>query len=293
MYRLIKAEMFKLSKNKTFKVLCIVAIILSIITIVMTLIMTEDHLIKSLGNIPEDQKMIQLEQIKLLASKSGFNPGKIGVQVDGVKDMFNITTVELFHISFEKGILEVLIGILVAAFLAKEYSEGTIKNILAYGKKRSHYYISKWIAITLGTTIIMAITVGLATIINIIINGWGEPFEIIQLMGMLKTFGAAVIVNSAVVAIIMLIATLVKSNGATIGISVAIFVGIPLFTSFLYGKIDWFDNLYELTLLYNVAIVTAISANSTDVIKAIMISLVTLVAALGCGIAVFNKQDIK
>ena len=47
MYRLIKAEIFKLFKNKTFKVLCIVAIILSIITIVMTSIMTEDFFIKA------------------------------------------------------------------------------------------------------------------------------------------------------------------------------------------------------------------------------------------------------
>ncbi|MBU3108732.1 ABC transporter permease subunit [Clostridium gasigenes] len=293
MYRLIKAELFKLFKNKTFKVLCIVAIILSIIVIAMTSIITEDFLLKALGDIPQEQKVIQLEQIRGASSEAIFTPGQLGFHVSGAKDMFNITTIELFHTAFGVGAIEILIGVLVAAFLAKEYSEGTIKNILAYGKKREHYYIAKWIAITVAAAIIMAITVGLATIINIIINGWGEPFKIIQLMGMLKTFGAAVIVNSAVVAIIMLIATLVKSNGATIGISVAIFVGIPLFTSFLYGKIDWFDNLYELTLLYNVAIVTAISANSTDVIKAIMISLVTLVAALGCGIAVFNKQDIK
>lgn len=293
MYRLIKAELFKLFKNKTFKVLCIVAIILSIIVIAMASIITEDFLLKALGDIPQEQKMIQLEQIRGASSEAIFTPGQLGFHVSGAKDMFNITTIELFHTAFGVGVIEILIGVLVAAFLAKEYSEGTIKNILAYGKKREHYYIAKWIAITVGTAIIMAILVGLSTSVNVIINGWGEPFEIIQLVAMLKTFGAAIIVNSAIVVIVMLVATLVKSNGATIGISVAIFIAIPLFTSFLYGKFDWFDKLYELTIFYNTAVVTSINGAEADIFKSIMIAVVTLVVGLGCGITVFKRQDIK
>lgn len=293
MYRLIKAELFKLFKNKTFKVLCIVAILLSIIVISMKSIITEDFLLKSLGDMPQEQKMIQLEQIRVLSSDSIFQPGQLGFKVNGAKDIFNITAIELFHTSFGVGVIEILIGVLVAAFLAKEYSEGTIKNILAYGKKREDYYLAKWIAITVGTAIIMAILVGLSTSVNVIINGWGEPFEVIQLVEMLKIFGAAVIVNSAIVAIVMLVGTIVKSNGVTIGISVAIFIAIPIFTSFLYGKFDWFDKIYELTLFYNSAVVTSINSVGSDMLKAIMIASVTLIVGLGCGITVFKRQDIK
>ena len=108
-----------------------------------------------------------------------------------------------------------------------------------------------------------------------------------------KTFVASVIAGSAVAALAMIIATLVKSNGATIGITVAIFIGIPTLAGFLYGIYPWLDRVYELLPFYNSALATSIKAGNGDLLRSVIISLVTIAISLFVGIKIFKSQDIK
>lgn len=290
MLRMLRAEFYKMFKSKGFKVLCITAILLGLLNVVMNNVINEEFLSKSLGTqVSEEQMDAMLNN----NSDEIISPGSLGFHTNGAKDPFNITAVEAFHGSFGSGIMEILIAVLVGTMVSKEYSEGTIKNTLAYGKNRTSFYIAKFINIIAGSAIIMAIMTGVATIGIIITKGWGEQFKFTQLINIAETFLGAVVVFGAVAAIIMLISTLVKSNGATIGISVVLFILLPTMAGFLYGAYDWFDKLYELSLFYNSALVTAIKASSQDIFRATVIGLATMFIALGAGITVFKVQDIK
>ena len=293
MLKAIQAELYKLFKNRTFKVLIFVTVLLSSMTIVMCSSVFDQILSDSLGNMPEDQKQALIEQTESISeSDSVVTPGQLGVHLEA-KDIMNPTAIEVYHSSFGSGVIEILIGILVAALMAKEYSQGTIKNFLAYGKKREEFYLAKFIAIVVGVAIILEIITILPTIASTIMNGWGQAFEFSQLLGMIKTFIASLIASSAVAALAMVIATLVKSNGATIGITVAIFIGVPTFAGFLYGIYPWFDRLYEVLPFYNSALATSIKAGNGDLLRSILIATVTIVISLFAGIRVFKSQDIK
>lgn len=293
MLKAIQAELYKLFKNRTFKVLIFVGILLSTLVIVMCSSVFEQTLSDSLGNMPEDQKQVIIEQMESISkSDSVVTPGQLGVQLQA-KDIMNPTALEVYHSSFGSGVIEILTGILVAALMAKEYSQGTIKNFLAYGKKREEFYLAKFIAIVVAIAIILAVMTILPTIAVTIMNGWGQAFEISQLLGMIKTFVASLIASSAVAALAMIIATLVKSNGATIGITVAIFIGIPTFAGFLYGIYPWFDRVYEVLPFYNSALASSIKAGNGDLLRSVVIALITIAISLFVGIRVFKAQDIK
>lgn len=293
MLKAIQAELYKLFKNRTFKVLIFVTVLLSSMTIVMCSPVFDQILSDSLGNMPEDQKQIFMEQMTSISESDEIvTPGQLGVQLQG-GDIMNPTAIEVYHSSFGSGVIEILIGILVAALMAKEYSQGTIKNFLAYGRKRGEFYLAKFIAIVVGVAIILAVMTILPTIASTIMNGWGQAFEFSQVLGMIKTFIASLIASSAVATLAMLIATLVKSNGATIGITVAIFIGVPTFAGFLYGIYPWFDRLYEVLPFYNSALATSIKAGNGDLLRSILIATVTIVISLFAGIRVFKSQDIK
>lgn len=293
MLKAIQAELYKLFKNRTFKVLIFVTVLLSSMTIVMCSSVFEQILSDSLGNMPEDQKQALIEQTESISeSDSVVTPGQLGVHLEA-KDIMNPTAIEVYHSSFGSGVIEILIGILVAALMAKEYSQGTIKNFLAYGKKREEFYLAKFIAIVVGVAIILEIITILPTIASTIMNGWGQAFEFSQLLGMIKTFVASLIASSAVAALAMVIATLVKSNGATIGITVAIFIGVPTFVGFLYGIYPWFDRVYEVLPFYNSALATSIKAGNGDLLRSVVISLITISISLFAGIKIFKAQDIK
>lgn len=293
MLKAIQAELYKLFKNRTFKVLICVAVLLSTLTVVMCSSVFEKILNDSLGNMPQDQKEVLMEQLTSMSeSEAIVTPGQLGIQLQA-KDMMNPTSIEVYHASFGSGVIEIIIGILVGALIAKEYSQGTIKNFLAYGKRREEFYLAKFVSMVIAVTIILAVMTILPTIVVTLMNGWGKAFEISQLLGMIKTFVASVIAGSAVAALVMIIATLVKSNGATIGITVAIFIGIPTLAGFLYGIYPWFDRVYEVLPFYNSALATSIKAGNGDLLRSVIISLVTIAISLFVGIKIFKSQDIK
>ena len=293
MLKAIQAELYKLFKNRTFKVLICVAVLLSTLTVVMCSSVFEKILNDSLGNMPQDQKEVLMEQLTSMSeSEAIVTPGQLGIQLQA-KDMMNPTSIEVYHASFGSGVIEIIIGILVGALIAKEYSQGTIKNFLAYGKRREEFYLAKFVSMVIAVTIILAVMTILPTIVVTLMNGWGQAFEISQLLGMIKTFVASVIAGSAVAALAMIIATLVKSNGATIGITVAIFIGIPTLARFLYGIYPLFDRVYEVLPFYNSALATSIKAGNGDLLRSVIISLVTIAISLFVGIKIFKSQDIK
>lgn len=293
MLKAIQAELYKLFKNRTFKVLICVAVLLSTLTVVMCSSVFEKILNDSLGNMPQDQKEVLMEQLTSMSeSEAIVTPGQLGIQLQA-KDMMNPTSIEVYHASFGSGVIEIIIGILVGALIAKEYSQGTIKNFLAYGKRREEFYLAKFVSMVIAVTIILAVMTILPTIVLTLMNGWGQAFEISQLLGMIKTFVASVIAGSALSALAMIIATLVKSNGATIGITVAIFIGIPTLARFLYGIYSWFDRVYEVLPFYNSALATSIKAGNGDLLRSVIISLVTIAISLFVGIKIFKSQDIK
>ena len=293
MLKAIQAELYKLFKNRTFRVLVVVGILLSTLTIVMCSPVFDNILNDSLGDMPQEQKDALMQQMTSMSDSDAIvTPGQLGIQLQA-KDMMNPTSIEVYHASFGSGIMEILIGILVAALIAKEYSQGTIKNFLAYGKRREEFYLAKFVAMIVGIAIISAVMTILPTIVVTIMNGWGESFEFSQVLGMIKTFVVSVVASSAVAAIAMVIATLVKSNGATIGITVAIFIGVPTFGGFLYGIYTWFDRVYEVLPFYNSALATSIKAGNGDLLRSLLIALVTIAISLFAGIRIFKAQDIK
>ena len=293
MLKAIQAELYKLFKNRTFKVLIFVTILLSTLTIVMCSPVFDNIINDSLGDLPQEQKDALMQQMTSMSDSDAIvTPGNLGIQLNA-KDVMNPTTIEVYHASFGSGVMEILIGILVAALIAKEYSQGTIKNFLAYGKKREEFYLAKFVSMIVAIAIISAVMTILPTVVVTMMNGWGQEFEFSQVLGMVKTFVVSLTASSAVVALVMIIATLVKSNGATIGITVAVFIGVPTFAGFLYGIYPWFDKIYEVLPFYNSALATSIKAGNGDLLRALLIALVTIVISLFAGVTIFKAQDIK
>ncbi|WP_461204756.1 ABC transporter permease subunit [Clostridium sp. DL1XJH146] len=299
MLRLLRAEIYKLFRNRAFIILCIIALGFGILNFGMTkLVSSEDFIRSSLSNMSEEEKDVAIEQLKL-ATEVGttedttiITPGRIGSTAQ-VKDIFNPKAKESFHSGFGQGTIEILLTILIAALVAKEYSSGTIKNMLAYGKKRRDYYLSKFLASSIGAVILLGITVFSNLILSSLVFPWGGAFDFYEFIYIVKIFGTALIVVMAMISLMMLLASILKSSGATIGIGISIFVLLPTVIAFLYGRYTWFDKIFESTVSYNYALATAAYSTNNDIIKAITISLITIIISLIAGISIFNKQDIK
>ena len=288
MGRIIKSELFKLIKNKTFIILCCICIVFGGLTAFMSSDIMKDAMTTAMGEMtPEQQAMMEN-----MAPKEDqlVTPGSMGIQM-AAEDMMNPTIKEIFHTSFGSGVIEILIGVLIAGILVKEYTQGTIKNTLAYGVSRKKFYFAKFISSVISITIFMFIITGIATLGSMIFVG--EGIGTTEFIEMLTTFGSAVLAASSVSAIMMLIGIFTKSTAAVIGSAVGIFMLLPNLIGMLYGKMEWFDKIFELTPYYNLSAATSVYADNSDKLLTVGISMVTIIIFMAIGSVVFEKQDIK
>lgn len=298
MLRLLKAELFKLRKSKPFMVLCIIAVVIACINIVGTkLVSSESFLRASLPGMTEQQKDNYIKGMQTMPDntdeKSSGNV-RIGVHVNG-KDMFHPTGRTVFYSSFGSGLIEILLAVLVGAMVAKEYSSGTIKNTLAYGKKRWQYYVSKVIGNTIGGTILLAIMVGIATIVGCILFGWGGLFTFNDFTSMSRTILGSIVMILTVSSLLVLVATLTKSNGGTIAIGIVVLVIAQPILAQIYSLrvIKWLDPIYKISISHNWATILNSSSTNGDIFKSVSIGIIMSVIASLAGVALIRKQDIK
>jgi ABC-2 type transport system permease protein len=294
MLRLIRAEIYKLFKTKKFIVICIVALLLSLSTVGMAkLFSSEDFLRSSLTGMSKQQQDEYIQTLSVPETDQAVKPtSSLGIKISA-RDILHPKARDVFYNTFGSGVIEILLTILIAGMVAREYSSGTIKNILAYGKKREYYYISKLLAGTIGMAIILALMVLPATVLSSFMFGWGEAFTVTQLAHIVLVFIGTVAVGMGIISVLMLLATLLKSNGSTIGIGIVVMAVLPVIISFLYGRFTWFDRIYDATLSYNWALVTASNSSNDSILKAALVGLITTVIFIAGGTAVFKRQDIK
>lgn len=295
MLRILKAELFKLKKNTTFKVLCLIMLFLSFFSIGMTKLMSSEGFIDSITKEMSESEKQAFEQQMQSVSEQDTEirlSSNMGMTISG-EDPFHPTGKEVFYQSFGNGIIEIFIAVLVGAMVAKEYSKGTIKNTLAYGVKRYKYYIGKVLAISIGVIVLLAILVSVSTVGICIFEGWGETFDFGEVLGILKVFGSASLATIAVTSLMVLLATVLKSNGSTIGIGIVLFSVVPMFLGIIYGIYGWLDNILKLIPAYTWATVVSPIATNGDLLRAVLVSVVTSVIATLLGICVINRQDIK
>ena len=288
MGKIIKSELFKLIKNKTVIILCCISIVIGGLTAFMSSDIMSDMMTTAMGELTAEQQAM----MENMTPKEGelVTPGSMGIQMKA-EDMTNPTIKEIFHSSFGSGFIEILIGVLIAGVLVKEYTQGTIKNTLAYGVSRKKFYFAKFISSVIAITIFMLVMTGIATLGSMIFTG--ESVGTTEIVGILTTFGSAVLAASSVSAIIMLIGIFTKSTAAVIGSAVGIFMLLPNLLGMLYGKFEWFDKIFEITPYYNFSAATSVYADNLDKLLTVGISIVTIIIFMAIGSVVFERQDIK
>ncbi len=291
MLRLIKAEFYKLFKNKTFKVLIAFIMVLAIAAAGLMFLDSSEGFIGDNDGAPEQQNGPAQIPSAAEEREPAIKPGESGIQFESSVPE-RPTGKETFQGAFGGGLLEIFFVVLTAALVVGEYAAQTIKNILAYGNKREHYYLSKFIALCCGMVIITGLMAAVPTLAVTLKYGWGAPFSFGEAAWVLKIFFSKTIVGAVILSIVMLIATLSRHYGATVALGIVLFTVSPSFLGFFVGKYAWFDKLYKLTPLYNWPVITAVGAADSHILTAVKVSILSLIILLGMGVLLFKKQDV-
>ena len=279
MLNLLNAEFYKLRKSKAVYIGILVASILALLLY---------------GSLVMIDKINQ----EVVANGTG---GVIVSQVgDGVEDggapesmMQEIGIIGVLQQMFGGHFVGIIAAVLVSIFVIREFSSGTVKNLVGKGYARPVIFFAKMIPVIVlmlvFEVVVAAVTIGMA----VPFMGWEEFSatawgDVAIYMGLQFLFGAVLAV------IFMLVGELTRNLAAGISVS----IGVVMFSTTLTAGLDLvFHGVGMQPSKYWVLDLLA-SCPTTDcpwefAVRGVLASVVWLVVAAVLGILHFRKADVK
>ena len=179
-------------------------------------------------------------------------------------------------------------------FIASEFQNGTIRNVIALGKDRTHILLSKIFSACIAVVAILAIN-GIVAIIGLTAAfGFGDMTigEFSRLS--VWSFFMQVIYHSTYAAVFTMLAFLSKNSGMTILLCVVYEIATLAIGGFLNNfPGDSLSFALQFFPQYYASEIDDFGFNLTFIVNGIIISVVYLVASSMIGSVAFKKSDIK
>ncbi|MBW9148786.1 ABC transporter permease [Clostridium sp. CM028] len=188
--------------------------------------------------------------------------------------------------------LYMLIGAFAACYIGDEFSTGCIKNLIACGHKRRDIVIAKSISYYVGIAIISLTSPILITIINTIMNGYGEVFTLNSLAFILELSFLMVLIYIGIGSIAVLISFIARNSIITVGAFILVDTVNRVCRGLIFRK-------YLIIKILNKTIFGQSLFLDTDYVefsqgfKIIGISITTIVVSTLLSVYFFNKAEIK
>lgn len=267
----LKADLFKLKKHKS--VYIGLAVMFAMILIVYCIYWIGMAILKNAN--PADQSALEMQQ-----------------------ELLNILTPmgrqSLAGFS-ETCSISLFVAIIACIFIGKEFSNGTMRISVSRGANRVQLYFSKWLSLAL-LIVIYSVFAILVCGIFTAIKGYGIPFNGEQFGILLRCFALQLLCNLSTMSIVVMIAFLCRSSGASLGAAIGAYIalsmifGIATTVSGLSGNTDWimFMPMQQGTVASYLTNYTA-----TELCAVLIMPIVYGGISTAIGLCTFIKRDIK
>lgn len=178
-------------------------------------------------------------------------------------------------------------------FIAGEFSIGCIRNLVAYGHKRRNILISKSISYYVGVVIISCIFPIVITIINTVMNGYGESFTVYSLMFLLRVALLKILVYVAMASIGVMVAFISRNASIAIVLTILLDPINRMGREIAVNKSGFVTTIYEKTIFGQSEISTMDKISLSQGMQVVLIALGTILISTLVSLYFFNKGDIK
>ncbi len=255
MSNLLRAEIFKLNRNKTFWTLSLFIMVIS--TFMHFLIVTDWWV---MTNSP--------------------------FEYVGMSD-FNALATFIVPLFFN-----VIVSTLAGFFIATEFSQhSVIKNQIVSGHKRSHIFLAKYIVFTIGSLLVTIVIPLVTAIVVSMIFGHAEFLSTANVEFLSKSYGLFTLPFLSFTLVVLIIAIVTEDSGRTIIftllLSAFMFVVEKLVTN------SFIKSLYEYTFFYQFTVAFNPALTGKELTQSIIISTVSFIVLIILGKFIFKRKEIK
>ncbi|WP_055666086.1 ABC transporter permease [Desnuesiella massiliensis] len=266
MYNLVKFEFYKLRHSKTFRN--------SLIVVAALIAYTVNLFFKN--------------QAKWMIFNFQVNDREYGFWVNNFKDKLHPQAVEFLYSAFGFSLIIVILTMfLVGEALVDEYSNGTVKNIVAYGHSRVKIYLSKLFVTSLAVCILISFLL-LGTVFAAFISGILESISLEAILEMMKFILVSYFIFAAMVSIYMLLGIYLRKKSLLVGLGMS-YVLVSIFTGGIPSLFKY-QRHAPLFMLMDIGVVPP-SAHTIYVL--IINCSIIIMGTILLGNIIFKNQDIK
>ncbi|WP_373895812.1 ABC transporter permease [Virgibacillus sp. CBA3643] len=251
----MKAEWFKLQKNKTFW-----ALILSIIGISVLL-----HFLRISG----------WWQVSGTAFDSAGLSELNALAVFTIPLLFNL-----------------MVSTLAGYYISTEFSpDGVIKNQVISGNKKSRIFIAKFLILSLGSILVTIVIPLLTAVIMVCLFGQADILNLSNIMYLGRAFSLFTLQFLCFNAVVLWIAIATEDSGKTIIFT--LLLSVIMFAIEKLVTQPFIEMVYENTFFYQFSEVFKYTMTNGETIQSILIGILSLIIILLCGIFIFNRKEIN
>ncbi|MNB82199.1 ABC-2 family transporter protein [compost metagenome] len=253
MYNLIRSELFKLRKDRAFRVLLLVTAALSLV----------------------------YPLLYYFDNRSSGDP-----QFTGAEFLFKFIAGNAYLIKFG-------VAALAGFFIANEYSTGVMKTIASSGNDRGRLFIAKLIGFSVGAMAISLVFPVVSTTEVSLLAGFGHLPEGVDTFFIPRTLGLTLLYTSGYAAVGALFTAIFTESGKTIGFSMIFFLMIDPILGGLGEYMPFFTTMQDYSIFKLLGDIGKASINRGDLPALLIVPLLTIVVAGLLGVQVYRKKEIK
>lgn len=295
MFNLLRGELYKLRKSKSFIICCLI-MILSIF-FMYGVVKYGESLEKE--KAAENEVQVENEQavendVQTENEQSAENGVKFEVSVnEEAAETDEINWIITISETLMKGFIILFIAIFSCGFILSEYKNGAIKNITGKGYGRGKIFLAKYMTTMVGTFLMVILAIIVSLIAGIIFYGTdGINGEMIKYL-MIFT-GIEALLAMGISGVYAVVSEFCRNQGVALGI----IFGEILFQDFLLLMLDNILSKWNIqpSKYFIFSIVTEIPIDCFDekiVIRAMASLAVTVITVGIIGVLHFKKTDIK
>ncbi|HLS20620.1 MAG TPA: ABC transporter permease subunit [Bacillota bacterium] len=265
MINLLRSEMFKVIRNRSFFWLNILMIFFAGF-VIMLAVLDEYGLLDHIDNIT-----VEVES-EVVFSGTDFL-------------LYMIEAPELFLVFF-------YIAVLGEFFIANEYTIGTMKNLVSAGYARWQVYLAKLIVFILSSLFIFAVLLFACTLFGSLFFGIGEWPGDQSIVHISKTLVLIVLLIISIVSIVMIFSLVTTNSGVSLLTSLLFYFAFSSGLNMLSNQYKVAQSLTKYSVFERFSSVYDNALQMNSFIETGIIACLTMLIATIIGIVLFQRKDI-
>jgi len=198
---------------------------------------------------------------------------------------------QYFLVSSLKGVVPVALSIFIALFVSFDFSQKTVRNVIAKGYSRADTFISKLIVCLLATMIFSLISMSVTTVLGSALWGFGGTVT----MQILMTLVTQLMLIFSMTSFYMMFALLIRNPGIAVAASILGFsvigFALTIFDAILEVlRININISSFHLPIL--MTSVSALDVSNSQLLKAAVCAVIWIVVLNGISAFTFYKRDV-